>query len=459
MSVNQAVSNLWAWLETWLDEKGGVHGYVVHHHHDNLKILSPDTWTQAPCMLGLLRIYQKTGQEKWLKLALRLSDYLVNTYLMPLHVYRNSNHEHKPLGKPGIIHNALASYALLEVAKEVKGQTDSQKYHKIAKDNILNYLLRLRDGSTEALISMYHGKPSHIHNMNSAAVLALTALSEIEQDKSYTEKYARSIAKHILACQVKTDDQAGAYPYVDTERNYRTLYSLITSIGIFQLYKKTNDSELLRSVKELVKNLTRFVDEETGLICHFHKVGYPKWIPDTLLFVLNARWLEDEEVETHVDTTSILARVLSRQYKHGGFPLSIGFEDLSYTKGLPSRPEIRRWRDLLPTPNWNAWDFWVLAELLPNKSLMNKPTIEFPLMLKTDAEEDEGPYQIVEDEKKVIFTSEEGQQIVGIFNKTSEVVDFCLIKERGDYWRAIESLKKYPGPLQRLILALPNIFS
>jgi len=458
MSINQAVSNLWAWLETWLDEEGGVHGYVVHHHRDNLRFLSPDTWTQAPCILGLLRIYQKTGEKRWLKLATKLCDYVVNTYLHPLHLYHNSNHERKPLGKPGIIHNALPSYALLEVAKEVKSAT-RQKYHRIAKDNILNFLLQLRNESTGALTSIYHGKPSHIHNMNSAAVLALTALSEIEQDERYIEKYARPIAKHILACQVKTGHQYGAYPYVDTQRIYRTLYSLITSIGILGLYEETNDPKILKSVDELVRNLANYVDSETGLICHYHRKGFPQWIPDTLLFVLNTRWLENEGIEIPINVDDVLTKVLSRQYEHGGFPLSIGFEDLSYTKGLPSRPEIKRWRDLLPTPNWNAWNFWVLAELLPQKSHINKPTVVFPQILETDVEENEGPYKIVEDEKKVIFTSKKDEEIVGIFHKTNEVAAYCLIRERSDYWRTLESLNKYPEPLRRLILALPNKFS
>lgn len=457
MSASQATSNLWAWLETWLDKKCGVHGYVVHHHRDNLRFLSPDTWTQAPCILGLLRVYQKTGKKRWLELATELCDYLVNTYLSSLHLYRNSNHERKPLGKPGIIHNALPSYALLEVAKEVK-ETDRRKYHKIAKDNILNFLLQLRDESTGALISIYHGKPSHIHNMNSAAVLALTALSEIEQDESYIEKYAIPIANHVLACQVKTGDQYGAYPYVDTQRIYRTLYSLITSIGILRLYKKTNDSKLLKSVEEVVRNLANFVDNETGIICHYHRTGFPQWIPDTLLFVLNSRWLKNEGIEIPINSDDILTKVLSRQYENGGFPLSIGFEDLSYTKGLPSKPEIRRWRDLLPTPNWNAWNFWALAELLPQNSHINEPTIKFPLVLETDEEENEGPYEIIEDDKKTVFTAKKEQRIVAIFDKTDDVSKFCLIKERGDSWRTLDSLSKYPGPLRRFILGLPNMF-
>lgn len=457
MSVNRALSSLWTWLETWMDERGGVHGYVVHHHRDNLKFLCPDTWTQATCILGSLRVYQKTHEKKWLKLTLKLSDYLVDTYLSSLHLYRNANHERKPLGKPGIIHNALPSYALCEVTKEIKGQNNWQKYHEVAKDNIVNHLLRLRDKSTGALVSIYHGKPSFIHNMNSASVLALTALAELENDSSYINKYAVKIAEHIVSCQVKGGSLSGAYPYVDKERNYRTLYSLITAIGLFKLYKNTDNIKFLKSVEALIRNLKKYVDEKTGLICHYHKIGYPQWIPDTMLFIFVSRLLENEGVKISIDLNNIINKVLERQYKNGGFHLSIGFEDLSYTKLLPSKPSIRRWRDLLPTTNWNAWNYWCLAELLPENSRIEKTYVEFPLELETDREEEEGPHKIIEEKESVIFTNQKNQQIVGVFNKTAEVADFCLIKERGDYWRTIESLNKYPSFLRRIILGLPNI--
>ncbi len=76
-----------------------------------------------------------------------------------------------------------------------------------------------------------------------------------------------------------------------------------------------------------------------------------------MLHALVSKWLGDEDVEVKFDMQGILVGVLSRQYASGGFPLSIGFEDLGYRKRLPSRPDIKRWRDMLPTLNWNAWNF------------------------------------------------------------------------------------------------------
>jgi hypothetical protein len=151
----------------------------------------------------------------------------------------------------------------------------------------------------------------------------------------------------------------------------------------------------------------------------------------------------------------MLANLLSRQYASGGFPLSIGFEDIWYIKGLPSKPSIRRWRDVLPTPNWNAWNFWMLSELLPENAPVREPSIRFPFVIKTDAEEDEGPYEIVEDEYKVVFMSSTSQPC-GVFRRRSEIADLCLIKERNELWRIRNLLNKYPAVLQKIILRVPS---
>jgi uncharacterized protein YyaL (SSP411 family) len=250
IDLGEAVSNLWAWLKTWINENGGVHGYIVHHHRDNLKILSPDTWTQSPCILGLLNLYRKTGSERWFEESSKLCDYLVNNYIQHLHTYRNSNHENKPLGRPELISNAIASYALLEFAKEARDfDGDWRRYYFTAKDNIMHILSNYWNSSVGALLDSGHDIPQHIHNMNSIAIMSLVALAEIEGDKGYIENNAEKISKYILTCQVKKGKLGGAYPYRDTIGNYITLYSLITCLGLLYLYRRTKNPELLNAWK------------------------------------------------------------------------------------------------------------------------------------------------------------------------------------------------------------------
>lgn len=456
--LTQAVSNLWSFLETWLDYSGGVHGYVVHHHHDNMKILSPDTWTQAPCILGALEIFKKTGDEKWLNTASFLGDFLVNTYIRELHVYRNSNHEHKPLGTPVLIHNALPSYSLLELTNERKSHGMSwQRYYEVAKDNIQNFILRYWDNSVGAISSRYHGRPAHIHNMNSAAIMAIVSLAKADGNFEYIQRYARRIGDYILSCQVKHGYLSGAYPYVDNDRNFRTLYSLITAFGLLALYDVSKEDRFLTSIMELVKNLSEFVDYNTGLICHFHKKGYPQWLPDTLLFLALCNKIVFPHNDKGTSIQDILSNVIRRQYPTGGFPLSIGFEDLWYTREIPSRPEIRRWRDILATPNWNAWNFWSLSMLIAPDAKLPFPKVSFPFEIHSDMEENEGPYKIVETDNKAIFYLLDKELITGLFLKKKEIADFCVIMERGNYWGTLREFLRYPEFLRNFILALPKL--
>ncbi|MEM2087158.1 MAG: hypothetical protein QXF52_00625 [Thermoproteota archaeon] len=451
-----AASKLWSWLETWMDREGGMHSYVVYHHRDNLKILSPDTWTQSTCILGLLGLHKATGEEKWLLQAKKLSAYLANNYIRSIHVFRNSNFDRKPLGQPALEGNALPSYALLETSKLLGGGEEYEIFIETARDNIVNFLLRNWDEPAGAFKSIYHGNYAHIHNKNSLTMMAILSFLDIEGSNEALMDKALRTGEFIVNCQVKKGVFQGAYPYADNDTNYRTTYSLLTSLGLLELYQRTGKTFFLESVEKALHHLAGFVDEETGLICHIHKTGYPQWILDTFLLLMVAKRLLRFDCEVPINIERILDRLLNRQYPTGAFPLSIGFEDLWFKKRLPSKPKIKRWRDLLPVPALNSWILWVLSEMLPQGvSLPPHGPESFPFILLTDAEETEGPFKITEFEDRVVFEKIPENMVVGIFHKKAELADLCLIKERGDYWKTIDSIMRYPEPLRRLILAIP----
>ena len=450
-----AVSRLWSWLETWMDHEGGMHSYVVYHHRDNLKILSPDTWTQATCILGLLSLHRATGEEKWLYQAKKLSTYLANNYIKSTHVFRNSNFDRKPLGQPALEGNALPSYALLETSKLLGADDEYELFTETAKDNILNFLLRNWDESAGAFTSIYHGGNAHIHNKNSLTVMALLSMAGLEEYNEVLIEKALRTGEFIVNHQVKKGVFAGAYPYADSDSNYRTTYSLITSLGLLELYRKTGKKLFLESAEKALQHLTSFIDRETGLICHVHRAGYPQWILDAFLLLMVAKRLLGFGCQASLNIEHILHKLLNRQYPTGAFPLSLGFEDLWFKRRLPSRPEIKRWRDVLPVPALNSWILWAISELLPQAVSLHQSRKSFPLVLLTDAEESEGPYRVTEYEDQVIFEKLPENRVVGIFRKKAELADLCLIKERGDYWKTIDSIMRYPEPLRRLILAIP----
>ncbi len=453
-----ATSRLWSWLETWIDQEGGVHSYVVYHHRDNLRIMSPDTWTQSTCILGLLGLHKATGERKWLLQAKKLSAYLANNYIGSIHVFRNSNFDRKPLGQPALEGNALPSYALLETSKLLGGGEEYELFTETAKDNIANFLLKNWDESAGAFKSIYHGGFAHIHNKNSLTIMAILSLFDIEESNETLINKALRTGRFIVNRQVKNGVFEGAYPYADNDANYRTTYSLITSLGLLELYQRSDKTLFLESVEKALQHLASFVDEETGLICHVHKAGHPQWILDTFLLLMVAKKLLRFGCQVPINIERILDGLLNRQYPTGAFPLSIGFEDLWFKKRLPSRPHIRRWRDVLPVPALNSWILWAISELLPKEISLPSPPKSFPLVLLTDAEETEGPFMITEYEDRLIFEKLPEDRIVGIFRKRAELADLCLIKERGDYWKTIDSIMRYPQPLRRLILAIPYRF-
>ncbi|MBS7649053.1 terpene cyclase/mutase family protein [Candidatus Bathyarchaeota archaeon] len=451
-----AASKLWSWLETWMDQEGGIHSYVVYHHRDNLKILSPDTWTQSTCILGLLGLHKATGETKELLQARRLSAYLANNYIRSIHVFRNSNFDRKPLGQPALEGNALPSYALLEICKLLSGGEEYELFTEIARDNIVNFLLKNWDEHAGAFTSIYHGDLAHIHNKNGLTIMAMLSLLDIDESNRMLMDKALRAGEFIVNRQVKNGVFKGAYPYADNDTNYRTTYTLITSLGLLKLYQKSYKALFLESVEKALQHLASFVDDKTGLICHVHKVGYPQWILDTFLLLMVTRKLLEFGYQVPINAEQILDKLLTRQYPTGAFPLSLGFEDLWFKKRLPSKPEINRWRDVLPVPALNSWILWAISELLPHGISLPPPSKSFPFILLTDAEETEGPFRITEYEDRVVFEKLPESRIVGIFRKRAELADLCLIRERGDYWKTIDLIMRYPEALRRLILGLPS---
>jgi hypothetical protein len=455
--LGQSTINVWAWLNTWLDETGGLHGYVVHHHRDCFRVLAPDTWTQSPAILGLISLYEKTLNRKWLDLAQRLSDFLINNYLEDLHVFYNSNHEKKPLGHPHLIGNALASYALLKFAHvSQKNGSEWQKYYEVAKDNVLNFVLPLWDKEVQAFYGWPHRKV-HIHNMNSTAIMALTALSEIENRNDYIEEYAIPAARYSMKCQIQKGGLQGAFPYADRLRDFITLYTLITSLGLYKLYEHTEIEKLLTSTTSALSHLSKLLDSETSLLRHYWGMKYPQWIPDTFLFVWMARCLEKRGVTIPANTDKMLESLLEKQYENGAFPLSIGFTWRT-PRGPQPFPERATLRDALPTPNWNSWIFWILSELVSSSLLPKEPDIKFPWTILTYYDRYGDMYRIEEntDEVKIFRVNGTDQcgDLVVLVNKKDDICRFSLLEERDFHWMTLRKIERLPRVVRKAVTSI-----
>jgi hypothetical protein len=455
INVPGTAVNLWDWLSRWTDENGGVHGYVVHHHRDNLRVLSPDTWTQSASILGCLGLYRASGELSWLGNATRLGDYLVGSYIRSMHVFANSNHEHKPLGKPEVIGNALPSYALLQLATEKqKAGGNSASYLEVAEDNINGYLLAGWNEDVGAVASLDQGRNHFVLNMNGFVAMALASWSKVKGDGSEAASRARRICEFISKNQIRDGPNSGGFPYRAGTTTFVTLYSVMTAYSLLRVSRELGFGGA-GTAEAALGQARGLLDPKLGLVAHQGAGSPPYWLPDTALLYLASKQLA--ESEGREDSLVDLSKLLSMQYRSGGFPLSVGFSDLFDRNLIPPRMELRRWRDALPTPNWNSWLFWHLSESLRHPTKLPAPSTSYPHNIVTSKEESEGPYTITDEGSRVRITDAQ-ESDVAIFDKRREVAILCRIQERDEGFRMRKRLDRYPPLLRKGILALAGAF-
>ena len=445
--MSQALANLDAWIQTWTDAKGGIHGYVVHHHQDCLLILVPDTWTQSPILMAHSALYEKTGEQKWLKKATMEAKYLCAHYLRDLHVYHAATHEYKHKSKPPLIGNALPTLAILDFVSKIDKEQNPifDLVLDVTTDNIENYFLKQQwDKKNCTFYGHFEpigrtGRP-HIHNMTSLAISALIAYARVTDKFDFVEDYAIPAGEHILSCQNMTGENSyGGYPYNDgRSRNlYFSLYHAITMRGIIDLYEFTHDKEFLNSANIAAKHLMRLIDEETHLFFHRVKrekiIRYPQWLAGSGTIIHQIRRLEPHGCRYDLNRT--INSLLEQQHPHGGFPTFLGFSDLFSPKLFPAEPEKRKWRDVLATPNWNCFTFELLSYLIKKGSVIPEPTSKFPLVLRCDEGKNSSAYTIYERKEIVRFIHPKTNDIALQLRKTDNLSQFGRIVETRSFVR------------------------
>jgi hypothetical protein len=96
-------------------------------------------------------------------------------------------------------------------------------------------------------------------------------------------------------------------------------------------------------------------------------------------------------------------RSSERQHGTGGIPMFIGFSDIFMPYFYPPEPEIKKWRDVIAIPGWNALAFDCLTYMLPNKAKVPLPAVKFPGTYESTG------YLIREDEKEVMFLDQNNE--------------------------------------------------
>jgi hypothetical protein len=116
-SDSDRLAALWDWLSTWIAPDGGVYGPVVHRFDlKRLATLKDTAWTQSAVIRGLLHLHRRSGDDYWLRRALRLADAQCERQ-EPNGRFARAGHDDNRLSS--LVHHALADCALLDAAAMV----------------------------------------------------------------------------------------------------------------------------------------------------------------------------------------------------------------------------------------------------------------------------------------------------------------------------------------------------
>lgn len=201
-----AIETTVARLDAWLESTRGSDGYggpVAHWWQQSLVYTGVGRdWRYEGIIAGYLRLWERTGDERWLQKAQRAGDDLVRGQLADSH-YAASAFEANP-ATAGTPHEAAADVGLLHLARALRqaGNPDSETYLAAAEQNLRGfYLNRLWDEATRSFRDDPH-VASFVPNKAATACDALFLLADLTGDAAWVERYALPTLDRIVDHQI-----------------------------------------------------------------------------------------------------------------------------------------------------------------------------------------------------------------------------------------------------------------
>jgi hypothetical protein len=348
---------LWAWLASWLSRDGGVNGPVVHRADLKRMFAVHDTpWTQAAVISGLLHLYRRSGDDRWLAWAVRLGD----AQCARQHAdgyFRWAGHQDSRASL--LVSNVLADCAVLDLAEALDGE---ERYVEAAERNLREYVIAklYRDelqGFAMAPFDYYAGRDRFILNMNGVAIEALVRLDRLRETDRHA-RLARTVGERILSLC----DQNGL-PYSDAEP--QTHVPLYTGLALRGLPFIAGSDGVARAA---VGFLGRMEDPETGLWYHKLEGGEVVHYP---VFVAGAGIISNGLLDVGVEVEP--ERLLRFQAPSGAIRNFVGYDHPDNGRRRGNGGDV--WEDVFPTPNWNAQAFHFLCRVLPPPDPSVRPKI------------------------------------------------------------------------------------
>lgn len=375
-SLQSALARQFSWLQSWKSTSGDYQGYVVHRSDlKRMFRIHGTPWSQGPIMKGYLNLFEKTGNDRWIREATLAADSQC-TRLDKTGKYLYAGFEDDRFSSS--VHNSLANSALLDVANVLnfkQRHKEAQRYIDVAKTNIDKYILgTLWDdefGAFRFSTTDYYSpqKTRFVANMNSVAIESLFKLFNLTGDELY-RRHAIETGEWLLTQSVKSPGLGGGgIRYSHNQPNIHiAIYTALAMRGLENLYSLTKDGRYTQMMQRAASHLMGLLDPDTKLFYHAvvdgELIKYPQFIAGSGIILKaldDAARLTGAKYALH----ETLEAILSYQLPNGGFPSFIGYDTPENGRMKGRGREV--WEDKVPVIGWNAHLFEFLTRIVADR--------------------------------------------------------------------------------------------
>ena len=362
--LDTAVAKLDAWFET-MRGPGGYGGPIAHWWQQSLVYTGAGLdWRYEGVIAGYVRLWERTGDERWLRKARRAGDDLVDGQLASGH-YAASAFELNP-ATAGTPHEAACDVALLLLARGLRaaGHAGWEQYVACAEQNLRAfYVGQLWDAEARAFSDSPH-VPSFVPNKAATACEALFLLAEVAGESSWVECYALPTLDRILMHQVRGGgslDGAIAQNSLGrrTVETFFPIYIARCVPALLRGYRWTNDEQYAECALRAMRFITRWMGEDgsfpTAIYANRRANRSPSWIAPLGDLLRAADELQPYGFDADLRLTE--RRLLAGQDESGGIRTASDFATQAGGRPVPT-PDLR---DILHVAGWCDKAFRYLA--------------------------------------------------------------------------------------------------
>ncbi len=362
-AVSTQITGLHLWL-TSMRSTDGFGGPVSHWWRNSLFFAGTGLdWRYEGIILGYLALFERTGNELWLRLAQQAGDDLVAGQTASAN-FASSSFELNPYagGSPG---EAAADIALLALAQVLKAHADYtwERYFHTAERNLRDHqIARLWDRDAQLFTdSLDHA--TFVPNKAATLIEALFRHAVLSEREDWIECYAVPTLGAILKHQITSGPLEGAiyqYGHGGQPVDWFFPYYVARCVpALRSAFDFTGEEQYREAALMAVSFITRMREEEGSfpqVIYSPTRVNrYPQWIAgtgDILRAITTAN-----EIGGGFDVEPTIAWLNGGVQANGSVRTAYGFAAQHSQKLRGHLPEFR---DVMPVCGWadKAFRFW-----------------------------------------------------------------------------------------------------